>query len=49
MIPTPASRAAGSTRSRGLSRNALRMICTEAMEGRAIEASAWSTVSTLTP
>ena len=49
MIPTPASTAAGSTSSSGLSRKALRMICTEATCGRAIAASAWSAVSTLTP
>ena len=49
MIPTPASTAAGSTASSGLSRKALRMIWMEATPGRAIAASAWSTVSTLTP
>ncbi|GAA1696669.1 hypothetical protein GCM10009680_40930 [Streptomyces yatensis] len=49
MIPTPASRAAGTTSSSGLSRNGLRMICTLAVPGRAIAASASAHVSTLTP
>ena len=49
MMATPASIAAGRTASSGLSRNALRMICTLATPGRAIAASAWSAVSTLTP
>jgi hypothetical protein len=46
MMPTPAAAAAGRTRSSGLSRNAFRMICTEATPGRAIADSAWSHVST---
>ncbi len=49
MMPTPASAAAGSTRSRGLRRKALRMIWIVATCGRAIAASASSTVSTDTP
>ena len=49
MIPTPAACAAGSTRSSGLSRNALRMIWTVATFGRAIAVSASSHVSTETP
>ena len=49
MMPTPAARAAGSTSSSGLRRNALRMICTVAVPGRAIAASACAQVSTLTP
>ena len=50
MIPTPAAAAAGSTRSSGLSRNALRMICTDGdAAGGRWRVSAWSTVSTLTP
>ena len=49
MMPTPASSAAGRTRSRGLIRKALMMIWTEATDGREIAASAWSAVSTLTP
>ena len=49
MMPTPAAEAAGSTRSRGLSRNALRMICTVATPGRAMAVRASSTVSTETP
>ena len=49
MMPTPASTAAGSTRSSGLRRKTLRMICTLATFGRAIARSASSTVSTETP
>ncbi len=49
MMPTPASEAAGSTCSSGLSRNALRMIWTVATPGRAMAVSASSTVSTETP
>ncbi len=49
MMPTPASFAAGSTSSSGLSLNALKMIWTLATLGRAIAVSASSTVSTLTP
>jgi hypothetical protein len=49
MMPTPAAAAAGRTRSSGLSRNAFRMICTEATPGREIADSAWSHVSTETP
>jgi hypothetical protein len=49
MIPTPASAAAGSTRSSGLRRKTLRMICTLATFGRAMAVSASSTVSTETP
>jgi hypothetical protein len=49
MIATLAFLAAGSTSSSGLSRNALRMICTLATCGRAVALRAWSTVSTLTP
>lgn len=48
-MPTPASRAAGSTSSSGLSRKGLRMICTEATPGRAMAVSASAQVSTLTP
>ena len=48
-MPTPAAWAAGSTLSSGLRRNALRMICTLAMPGRAIAVSASAQVSTLTP
>ena len=49
MMPTPRSRAAGSTWSIGLRRKALRMIWTDRTCGRAMAASAWSVVSTLTP
>ena len=49
MIPTPASRAAGSTCSSGLRRKQLRMICTLATRGRAIARSACAQVSTETP
>ena len=49
MMPTPAADAAGSTRSSGFIRKALRMIWTLARWGRAIALSACSTVSTLTP
>ncbi len=49
MMPTPAARAAGSTSSSGLRRNALKMICTLAVPGRVIAASASAQVSTLTP
>lgn len=49
MIPTPASFAAGSTASSGLSRKALRMIWTVAVLPRAMAASASSVRSTLTP
>ena len=49
MMPTPAAAAAGSTWSSGLRRNGLKMICTDAVPGRAIAVRAWSAVSTLTP
>jgi hypothetical protein len=49
MIPTPASRAAGSTSSSGFSRKQLRMIWTVARFGRAIAFNAWAVVSTETP
>ncbi len=48
MMPTLAACAAGSTSSRGLRRNALRMICTVAVPGRAIALRASAQVSTLT-
>ena len=49
MMATPAAAAAGSTSSTGFWRNALRMIWTLAVPGRAIAVSAWAHVSTLTP
>jgi hypothetical protein len=49
MIATPASAAAGSTRSSGFCRNTFRMVCTLATPGRVIAVSASAAVSTLTP
>ena len=49
MMPTPAASAAGSTSSSGLSRKALRMICTVAVPSCRMASRASSVRSTLTP